>query len=424
LKSLLPETVGLIDGHEVVEKVTEQNDYTTYLVRQKGVDRLAELTLISGQNVKLLEQEAKLFAKTDHGNFAVLYGGGSHQMNQYQLFNTRGIWDLDHLISGIQIQKSQKGSLFGKWIGVPLELSLDIIRQMTLVLQALDDEGLFISLFDPHAFSVSEKGRLVMHFPAIHGVPTNKGSDLRYASPEQLYSNAVDIRSNIYSIGLICYELIMGKLPFSEGNLTQEQRADEIVENISQLPALIIGRSEISGTPGISYADSKKEQQREYAQYSRLLRQMLAPEPQDRFESTEDLLQTLEAIEYNPSNKSSNSYLTALYARMITARRQQEDAVSLVRNRMALDDTAISRILGAYKNSNYGTVEFSLENGLVQFVHRDLFFGSEAIPSSPCEWQLLQFTYAFRFDLHDDGSVARLWVIHPNGYQVPLRPVA
>jgi len=67
LKSLLPETVGLIDGHEVVEKVTEQNDYTTYLVRQKGVDRLAELTLISGQNVKLLEQEAKLFAKTDHG---------------------------------------------------------------------------------------------------------------------------------------------------------------------------------------------------------------------------------------------------------------------------------------------------------------------------------------------------------------------
>src|SRR6185295_7936397 len=34
-----------------------------------------------------------------------------------------------------------------------------------------------------------------------------------YASPEQVSGTAVDSRSDLYSVGVLCYELLTGKLP-------------------------------------------------------------------------------------------------------------------------------------------------------------------------------------------------------------------
>jgi tRNA A-37 threonylcarbamoyl transferase component Bud32/Flp pilus assembly protein TadD len=54
--------------------------------------------------------------------------------------------------------------------------------------------------------AISEGG--LTHVGALLGTP-------RYMSPEQAQGRAVDARSDIYTVGLIFYELLAGKLPFS-----------------------------------------------------------------------------------------------------------------------------------------------------------------------------------------------------------------
>lgn len=43
----------------------------------------------------------------------------------------------------------------------------------------------------------------------------------KYASPEQLTGESVDVRSDIYSFGIVAYELISGKAPFTGKSLTE-----------------------------------------------------------------------------------------------------------------------------------------------------------------------------------------------------------
>src|ERR1700719_3503061 len=65
-----------------------------------------------------------------------------------------------------------------------------------------------------------------------------------YASPEQIRGDRVGIQSDVYSLGVILYELLCGALPFDLSNQTPVEAQATILEHDPVKPSLVIRRAD------------------------------------------------------------------------------------------------------------------------------------------------------------------------------------
>ncbi len=106
---------------------------------------------------------------------------------------------------------------------LPIERVVEIIRQVCLALEAAHSAGIIHRDLKPQNIMEDAKtGRiLVMDF----GLARTMGGDgmtqtgallgtIEYMSPEQSMGKALDQRSDIFAVGLIFYELLIGKTPY------------------------------------------------------------------------------------------------------------------------------------------------------------------------------------------------------------------
>jgi formylglycine-generating enzyme required for sulfatase activity len=102
---------------------------------------------------------------------------------------------------------------------------------------------------------------------------TAEGSTLgsvAYMSPEQARGRAVDRRSDIYSLGVVCYECLTGKLPFS-GQDSMSMALAHVEQPIPRLPAA-------------------------RRHWQSFIDKAMAKKPDDRFQSAEQMLAALDAL--------------------------------------------------------------------------------------------------------------------------------
>jgi hypothetical protein len=91
-----------------------------------------------------------------------------------------------------------------------------------------------------------------------------------YMSPEQGHAELIDGRSDLYSLGVIFYEMLTGRKPYTGGS------AMEVIYKHK--------RAELPAIPP------------QFASYEAILRRLLAKSPADRFQSATELLNTLAAL--------------------------------------------------------------------------------------------------------------------------------
>ena len=105
---------------------------------------------------------------------------------------------------------------------------------------------------------------------------TNVGSFLgtaEYASPEQISTNEIDYRSDIYSLGVILYELLTGNVPFTGSNAFTVMAAK--LNDVA--PSVRVSRPDLS--PAIEA----------------IVRKALARNPADRYQSASQMATELQA---------------------------------------------------------------------------------------------------------------------------------
>jgi len=125
---------------------------------------------------------------------------------------------------------------------IPVKQTIDIILQAAEGLEAAHDEGILHRDIKSANIMVNEKGRVkVMDFGLAHledrsqltRTGTTMGT-LAYSSPEQVSGRPVTESSEIFSLGVVFYELLTGQLPF-EGS----SEAETVLAIISGEPTAV-----------------------------------------------------------------------------------------------------------------------------------------------------------------------------------------
>ncbi|MFC1628509.1 protein kinase [Gemmatimonadota bacterium] len=210
-----------ISHYKVVDKLGEGGMGAVYKAEDTTLNRLVALKTLSqhlSENEEARERfvrEAQAASAINHPNittvFELLEEDGSHYISM-------------EYVDGKTIRDMVESG------HVSIRKAVDIILQAAEALSAAHRKGILHRDVKSANIMVSMEGNVkVMDFGLAHleersqltRTGTTMGT-LAYSSPEQLTGNPYDERSELWSLGVVFYELLTGELPFkspSEGEL-------------------------------------------------------------------------------------------------------------------------------------------------------------------------------------------------------------
>jgi serine/threonine-protein kinase len=130
---------------------------------------------------------------------------------------------------------------------LPIDRALKMARQMCEALDAAHAEGVVHRDFKPHNVLVGNNDQvyvsdfgLATSFETAKMGMTRTGAFVgtpRYMSPEQVEGKQVDSRTDLYSFGLVFYEMVCGEVPFAGDSTWQVmyQRVKDAPKNVKQV---------------------------------------------------------------------------------------------------------------------------------------------------------------------------------------------
>jgi predicted Ser/Thr protein kinase len=209
-----------------------------YKARQPGLDRVVALKILPPQTaggpgfVERFNREARALAKLSHPNIVAVYEFG--QVNGLPFF-------IMEFVDGLNLrQLEQAGKLS------PRE-ALQIVPQICEALQFAHDEGIVHRDIKPENILLDKKGRVrIADFGIAKILGREPDLDLtqtkdaigtpHYMAPEQMEKpTTVDHRADIFSLGVVFYEMLTGELPLgkfappSSRKVEVDVRLDDVV---------------------------------------------------------------------------------------------------------------------------------------------------------------------------------------------------
>ncbi len=131
----------------------------------------------------------------------------------------------EHFISMEFVRGEELSSLLKRIGRVPQDKAVDVARQLCAGLAAVHERGVLHRDLKPANIMLDEQGEVRITDFGIAALavedPREMSGTPAYMSPEQLDSQELTARSDIYSLGLVLYELFTGKKAFQATSLPE-----------------------------------------------------------------------------------------------------------------------------------------------------------------------------------------------------------
>jgi serine/threonine-protein kinase len=149
-----------------------------------------------------------------------------------------------HFISMEFVDGEDLSSLMRRIGRLPEQKALEIARQLCAGLAAAHDKGILHRDLKPANIMIDGRGRARITDFGLAGWAEEIGAgDLHagtpdYMAPEQLAGREVSVRSDIYALGCVLYELFTGKRPFRSGPRAEISRLRQ--ETTPETPSTVV----------------------------------------------------------------------------------------------------------------------------------------------------------------------------------------
>ena len=259
-----------IPGYRIIRKINQGGMSTVYLAIQISVGRIVALKVMNPSLTsdpafsERFQREATIVGQLSHPNIVAIYDIGRTEDLNYIA--------MDYLPGGSVHDKMIKG-LTG-------EEALRITKEIANALDHAHDKGYIHRDIKPENILFREDNSAVLSdFGVAKGIVgvsrmTHVGTVVgtpHYMSPEQTRGQTVDARSDLYSLGVVFYEMLTGSLPY-QGEDAVTIALKHISAPIPKLPI-------------------------QYQSYQKILEKMLAKNPDQRFQSGRDISAAIDQLE-------------------------------------------------------------------------------------------------------------------------------
>jgi serine/threonine-protein kinase len=264
----------LFDGrYRIMRKLGAGGMADVYLAEDQELGRRVAIKILNGRHanddqfIERFRREAKNAAALNHPNIVSIYDRGEAEDTYYIAMEFLDGRSLKELIVG-------RGA-------APINVAIEYARQILSALRFAHRHGIVHRDIKPHNVLVDAEGRVKVTDFGIARAGTSQMTETgsivgtaQYLSPEQARGGEVDPRSDLYSLGVVLYELLTGKTPF-DGE-TPVEIAMKHLSNAPKPPSKL--RSDVP------------------PELDKVVLRALAKNPDDRYQSADEMEADLERV--------------------------------------------------------------------------------------------------------------------------------
>ncbi len=298
-----------ISHYKILEKLGEGGMGVVYKAQDLKLDRLVALKFLpshlsaSEQDKARFVQEAKTAAALNHPNICSVIDIQEHDGPAGA---GKQMFIVMEYVDG-QTLRDKKGAMSSKQaidIGVQIADGLAVAHERNIIHRDIKPENIMIrkdgivQIMDFGLAKLRASGSKITRL-------TKEGSTVGtagYMSPEQVQGQEADHRSDIFSLGVLLYELFTGELPFK--GVHETALMYEIV-NVDPAPMSLV-KSEID------------------PELDRIVLECLQKEPDERYNSVKDIAKDLKRFKRESSRQHVSRTRTAITAVLHETQMQEE----------------------------------------------------------------------------------------------------
>jgi tRNA A-37 threonylcarbamoyl transferase component Bud32 len=261
----------MIRGHRCIRQVGSGGMCTIYLAESERAGRLVVLKVFNqvpdvSERITSFDrflQEYEIIAGLNHQNIVRIYDLGIADDHAYIA--------MEHFSSGDlrQRMKEPLSPASALWFLEQIASALEAIHAVGVLHRDLKPANIMLRSDDSLClidFGLAKADDMEVSLTGtreIFGTPY-------YMSPEQGHAELIDARSDLYSLGVIFFEMLLGRKPYTGGTAMEVIYKHKRTE-LPEIPAHL-------------------------ARYGEILRRLLAKSPDERFQSARELLEAIASL--------------------------------------------------------------------------------------------------------------------------------